>query len=113
MSLYHFFLPQIFGWKAGMRGAPAELSWALLSLNCFFSTLLLLVGLIAVAAWWRSGLRVASSLALAVFWCVNVAYQEIVPPPWPHKIALQLLAFAVSVAALSLWAAAAAWRSSS
>jgi hypothetical protein len=111
MGLFHFFLPRIYGWEADMRRAPAELGWALLSLNCFFSTLLLAAGLTAVAAWWRAELRMASSLTLASFWCINVAYQLMAPPPWPHKIALGLLAFALLVAALSIWGAAASfWR---
>ena len=110
MGFFHFFLPRIYGWEMDMRHAPAELGWALLSLNCFFSTLLLLAGLTAVAAWWRTELRVVSSLTLAAFWCINVAYQVIVPPPWPHKFALGLLAFAAFVAALSLWAMAASFQ---
>lgn len=110
MGLFHFFLPRIYGWEVDMRHAPPELGWALLSLNCFFSTLLLLVGLTAVAAWWRTELRVVSSLTLTLFWCTNVAYQLMVPPPWPHKIAFGLLVFAAFVAALSLWGMAASFR---
>ena len=109
MGLFHFFLPRIYGWEADMSRAPAELSWALLSLNCFFSTLLLLAGLTAAVAWWRTELRIVSSLTLASFWCINVAYQLMIPPPWPHKIALELLAFAALVAGSSLWATAASF----
>jgi hypothetical protein len=109
LGLFHFFLPRIYGWEADMRRVPAELGWALLALNCFFSALLLLAGLTAVAAWWRTELRVASSLTLATFWCINVAYQLMIPPPWPHTIALGFLALAALVAALSLWGTAASF----
>jgi len=59
-------------------------------------------GVAAIASWWRSEVRVSSSLTLAVFWCVNLAYQLLVPPPWPRTIALALLGFAVLAAAVSL-----------
>jgi hypothetical protein len=110
MGLFHFFLPRLYGWEAGLKHTPAELGWALLSLNCFFSLLLLCAGVAAIASWWRPALSVSSSLTLAAFWCVNVAYQWLVPPPWPRAIALGLLAFAVIAAALSLWAAAASLK---
>jgi hypothetical protein len=109
MGVFHFFLPRIYGWDADMRRAPAELRWALLSLNCFFSTMLLLAGLTAVAAWRRKELRVASSFTLAFFWCVNVAYQAMIPPPWPRRFIFGLLSFAFIVAGLSIWAAAASF----
>jgi hypothetical protein len=107
MALFHFFLPRVFTWEADLGHTPAELRWALLSLNCFFSLLLLCAGVAAIASWWRPALGVSSSLTLAAFWCVNVAYQWLVPPPWPRAIALSLLAFAFLAAVLSLWALAA------
>jgi hypothetical protein len=106
MGMYHFFLPRIYGWAADMRHTPPELRWALFSLNCFFSTLLLCAGLSAIASWWRPALGVSSSLTLAVFWCLNAGYQWLVPPPWPRKFVLTLLAFAVCAAVLSLFAVA-------
>jgi hypothetical protein len=104
MALFHFFLPRIYGWEADLAHTPSELRWALLSLNCFFSVLLLCAGMVAVASWWQPALGVSSSLTLAAFWCVNVAYQWFFPPPWPRTIALALLAFAVFAAGLSLFA---------
>jgi len=102
MAGFHFFLPRVFSWEADLRHMPRELGWAVLSLNCFFSVLLLCAGVAAIASWWRSEVRVSSSLTLAVFWCVNLAYQLLVPPPWPRTIALALLGFAVLAAAVSL-----------
>jgi hypothetical protein len=110
MGAFHFFLPRIFSWEAGLRHADPELRWALFALNCFFSLLLLCSGMTAIASWWRPELGVSSSLTLAAFWCVNVAYQWLVPPPWPRAIALTLLAFAVFVAVLSLCAVAASLK---
>jgi hypothetical protein len=109
MGFFHFFLPRMFGWDAAMRCASADVGWALLALNFFFSTLLFVAGVTAVAAWWRVELRMVSSLTLSSFWCINLAYQLIIPPPWPSKIALILLAFAGLVAALSLWGTAASF----
>src|SRR5450432_1507832 len=54
----HFFLPRVYGWEADLRHTPAELRWALLSLNCFFSLLLLCAGVAAIASWWRPALGV-------------------------------------------------------
>lgn len=107
MAAFHFFLPHVYRWEADLGNTPAELRWALLSLNCFFSMLLLCAGVVAIVSWWRPELGVSSSLTLAAFWCVNVAYQWLVPPPWPRSIALELLAFAVFAAMLSLYAVAA------
>jgi hypothetical protein len=110
MGAFHFFLPRIFSWEAGLGHADPELRWALFSLNCFFSMLLLCAGVTAIASWWRPALGVSSSLTLAAFWCVNVAYQWLVPPPWPRVFVLTLLAFAVFAAVLSLCAVAASLR---
>jgi len=110
MAGFHFFLPKVFSWETDLRHMPAELGWAVLSLNCFFSFLLLCAGVAAIASWWRSELRVSSSLTLAAFWCVNVAYQLLFPPPWPRTIAFVLLGFAVLVAALALGGLAASLR---
>jgi hypothetical protein len=110
MGLFHFFLPRVYGWEADLRHTPAELRWALLSLNCFFSLLLLCAGVAAIASWWRPALGVSSGLTLAAFWCVNVAYQWLVPPPWPRAYALGLLTFAVCAAVLSLFAVAASLK---
>ena len=110
MGLFHFFLPRVYSWQAYLGHTPAELRWALLALNCFFSLLLLCAGVSAIASWWRPALGVSSSLTLAAFWCVNVTYQWLVPPPWPRAIALGLLAFAVCAAVLSLWAVAASLK---
>lgn len=110
MGLFHFFLPRIFSWEAGLRHVDPELRWALFSLNCFFSLLLLCAGVTAIVSWWRPALGASSSLTLAAFWCVNVAYQWLVPPPWPRAIALSLLAFAVFAAAPSLCAVAASLK---
>src|SRR5438309_24128 len=87
MALFHFFLPRVYTWEAGLGHTPAELRWALFSLNCFFSLLLLCAGVVAITSWWRPALGVASSLTLAAFWCINVTYQWLVPPPWPRTIA--------------------------
>ena len=104
MALFHFFLPRVYGWEADLAHTPSELRWALLSLNCFFSLLLLCAGVVAFASWWQPALGVSSSLTLAAFWCVNAAYQWLIPPPWPRTIALALLALAVFAALLSLCA---------
>jgi hypothetical protein len=112
MALFHFFLPWVYRWESGLAHTPAELRWALLSLNCFVSLLLLCAGVTAIASWWRPALGVSSSLTLAAFWCVNVVYQWLVPPPWPRTIARTLLAFAVIAAALSLGAVVASLKRS-
>jgi hypothetical protein len=102
MAGFHFFLPQVFSWETDLRHMPRELSWAVLSLNCFFSLLLLCAGVKAITSWRKWELRASSSLTLSVFWCVNVAYQLLVPPPWPRMTALVLLGFAIVTAAVSL-----------
>ena len=101
MGVFHFFLPRIFSWEAGLGHADPELRWALFSLNCFFSLLLLCAGVTAIASWWRPALGVSSSLTLAAFWCVNVAYQWLVPPPWPRTIALARILMPTSMVRLS------------
>ena len=53
MALYHFFLPFQFHWAKFVEEIPGVIRWSLFSLNFFFSALLLIVGLLVLAAAWN------------------------------------------------------------
>jgi hypothetical protein len=111
MGAYHFFLPVQFGWAEALAHDPM-LRWALLSINAFFSYLLLAGGLLTIAIAARPAMRAGIGawllLAMSGFWIMNGAYQVLLPMPLPHRLwALKwiLLAFALVVAALYVNAA--------
>ena len=108
MATYHFALPTIWGWDAYLAQVPPAVRWGALSINTFFSTMLLLLGLLTllVAVVSSGGPLVAGVLlAMAVFWLVNALYQILVPMPLPESLAalrVVLVAFAAVMAGLNV-----------
>lgn len=112
MGAYHFFLPMQFGWGADLAG-DAMLQWALLSINAFFSYLLLMGGVITMIMaassrpWGPIG--VSFLIGMTGFWMFNATYQVLAPMPLPHrlaKLAWVLAGFAIVAAvlyAISMW----------
>ena len=106
MALYHFWLPAIFGWSQDLKSEPI-LSWALLSINAFFSYLLLAggIGTTVIALRIVPAERAASGVQLGMlgFWILNASYQVIAPMPLPRRLAALrwgFLAFAIVIVAL-------------
>jgi hypothetical protein len=114
MGLYHFWLPAQFGWGKELAHDPM-LRWALLSINTFFSYLLLGGGVVSIAigAQARSSEPAARWVLMVMtgFWILNACYQVLLPMPLPPRLAILhtvLLLFAVATAlffALALWSA--------
>jgi hypothetical protein len=103
MGAYHFFLPWQFQWSSFMRRVPQPISWALISVNFFFSFLLLAGGIlsfVALRAFRRSNRCDHGILiAMAAFWLANSLYQIFVPMPLPAQLWLlriALLGFAIA-----------------
>jgi len=103
MGLYHFWLPAQFGWGDELAQARM-LRWALLSINTFFSYLLLAGGAttIAIALRRRSWDPIDAWILMGMtgFWALNAAYQIFLPMPLPPRLAglrWTLLAFAIVV----------------
>ncbi len=103
MGLYHFFLPVQFHWAKFVEDIPAAIRWGLFAINFFFSFLLLVLGvLVLAAAWTRARLQPAALLTVgggAAFWLVNFAYLVACPMPMPPslfavKLGLQLYSLA-------------------
>lgn len=91
MALYHFFLPSLWGWNGYLDRVPVTVSWGVLSINAFFSTLLLLfaalTGAVALDRQPVGTPALAILAAAAVFWAVNAAYQLAIPMPLPSAMA--------------------------
>jgi hypothetical protein len=103
MALYHFFLPFQFHWARFVEDIPAVIRWSLFSLNFFFSTLLLVVGLLVLAAAWHLPRNQPLALLIAggaaAFWLANFSYLMIFPfpvPPSLHAVKLVLESFAAA-----------------
>jgi hypothetical protein len=106
MGLYHFWLPTIFGWGKDLAKEPM-LGWALLSINAFFSYLLLDGGAATIAISLRPSLRGRTAggvlSGMMGFWLFNAAYQLVIPMPLPHRLAAMrwgFLAFAIVIVLL-------------
>lgn len=111
MAVYHFFLPSLWGWNGYLERVPVTVSWGILSINAFFSTLLLLFAALTVAVIVDRqpvGIpSVAILAAAAVFWAVNGAYQLAIPMPLPPAMAaLRWGLMGFSGAMLALYVAA-------
>ena len=103
MGLYHFWLPAQFGWARELA-QDRMLQWALLSINTFFSYLLLAGGVVTFAIALRRRPRDPIDawmlIAMTGFWVLNAAYQMFLPMPLPPRLASlrwALLAFAIVV----------------
>jgi hypothetical protein len=103
MALYHFFLPFQFHWGKFVEEIPPVIRWSLFSLNFFFSDLLLVVGLLVLAAGWNLPRHQPLALLIAggaaSFWLVNFAYLMICPFPMPpsmYAVKLALESFAAT-----------------
>jgi hypothetical protein len=103
MGLYHFWLPAQFGWGEELA-KDRMLQWALLSINTFFSYLLLAGGALTIAIALRRRPRdpIDSWMLVAMtgFWALNAVYQMLLPMPLPHRLASlrwALLTFAIAV----------------
>lgn len=115
MGGFHAFLPDIFGWSAGMTAAPATLRWALPALNAFWSLFAIATGAIA---WrlargeaWRTPAGRFVVATLAAYWSLHAIYLVARPFPLPPRLAWlgwAFLGFAAVQALLHAWAAAAA-----
>src|SRR5258706_3415265 len=90
MGLYHFWLPAQFGWGEDLA-KDRMLQWALLSINAFFSYLLLAGGVTTIAIAVRRRLRDPAETwmltAMTGFWVLNAAYQVFLPMPLPPRLA--------------------------
>lgn len=90
MAAYHFFLPTMFGWAAEVKSVHPTVSWALFSLNFFFSFVLLALGVLTLLGVLLRRTHEWTYLAVAVaaagFWLVNGSYQVIVPMPMPQRL---------------------------
>jgi len=89
MGGYHFFLPLEFGWSADLAHDPM-LQWALLSINSFFSFLLLMGGLVTIVIGVRprpwGPIGVGFLAGMTSFWFFNACYQLLFPMPLPHRL---------------------------
>ena len=117
MGAFHWWLPELFGWNAGMAAAPATLRWALPALNAFWSLFAIGTGTIA---WrlargeaWRSPSGAFVTATFAAYWSLHAAYLVARPFPLPSRLAWlgwAFLGFAVAQAVLHGWAALGARR---
>ena len=103
MGLYHFLLPAQFGWGEELA-KDRMLQWALLSINTFFSYLLLTGGALTIAIALRGRpwdpIHAWMLVAMTGFWVLNAVYQMLLPMPLPPRLAglrWVLLSFAVVV----------------
>ena len=103
MGLYHFWLPAQFGWGEELAQVRM-LQWALLSINTFFSYLLLAGGATTIAIALRrrpwDPIDAWVLTAMTGFWVLNAVYQMLLPMPLPPRLAglrWALLAFAIVV----------------
>ena len=103
MALYHFFLPFQFHWGKFVEEIPGVIRWSLFSLNFFFSALLLVVGLLVLAAAWNLPRHQPLALLIvggaASFWLANFTYLLIFPfpvPPSMYAVKLGLESFAAA-----------------
>jgi hypothetical protein len=91
LALAHFSLPTVFEWSSvGSGRLPSITLWALLALNYSWSTLVLLVGSLAVyAARLNPNTQFvrAAVLIIAVFWTIHGLYMVIEPMPVPPRLA--------------------------
>lgn len=85
-----FLLPFQFHWAKFVQDIPAVIRWSLFSLNFFFSALLLVVGLLGLAAAWNLPRNQPLALLIvggaALFWLVNFTYLMIFLFPVPPSI---------------------------
>ncbi len=103
MALYHFWLPFGFGWPEALSRAPM-LRWGLLSINSFFSYLLLAGGAMTITLAAKPAPRDRTSgwllMSMIGFWLFNLCYQLLIPMPLPQRFAgvrWGLLSFALIV----------------
>jgi len=103
MALYHFWLPAQFGWGKELAH-DRMLQWALLSINTFFSYLLLAGGATTIVIALRpkpwGQLEASMLIAMTGFWVLNAVYQVLLPMPLPQRLASlrwALLGFAIVV----------------
>ena len=112
MGGFHWWLPEVFGWNAGMAAAPASLRWALPALNAFWSLLAVATGAIA---WrlargeaWRTPAGRFVATTLAAYWLLHTVYLVTKPFPLPSRLAWLgwgFVGFATAQALLHAWAA--------
>jgi hypothetical protein len=112
MGGFHLFLPRIFNWSHAMRSAPDSIEWALLSLNVFWSVLILLTGALVVVLARRDWSEHAPGRlvlgALACYWLVHTLYLLVFPFPLPASLrwlGMAFVGFALVQALLHGWPA--------
>ena len=95
IGAYHFILPAQWHWKNSTQQLPGMISWGLFSINFFFSSLLVLLGLFTLKIVFKNpGTKIDFSVLLiaGICWTVNFFYQVFVPLPLPkHLISLKII----------------------
>ena len=106
---YHFFIPYLWRWEAGLRTTQPMLVWTIHALNFSWSLLVLILGLLVALAAWREADRtrftVAAVFAVGLFWLIHGAYEWTFPLPMPAR----LVALKAALAAFPALAVAAHW----
>ncbi len=107
MGAYHVFLPSLFGWDQYLERLPDTVRWGALSINAFFSTLLILLGVLTlslVVTGDRGPTALGLLAAAGAFWLLNLGYQAFIPMPLPEALAALrwvLIGFAAVMAGLN------------
>ena len=89
LGLFHFVLPRVYGWGPYLEQLPGSISWGVLSINAFLSTLFVLMGGITIAGVFDRGsgaVTIAFLAAMTIFWAVNCVYQIAIPFPIPASM---------------------------
>ena len=103
-----------FQWARHVEDIPPAIRWGLYAINIFFSTLLLVTGLLVIGvAWSRAAARPPGLWVVAggaAFWAVNFAYLMVRPMPLPDSLAaVGLVLVLYSFAALVLHVVPLGW----
>lgn len=82
-GIWHFFVPELYGWFDYMSTMPLELTNGISATNFFLALSLVLLGLwtsVVVVKQWDNKSSVTTSLSLmSILWIFRCAYQIILP----------------------------------
>ena len=107
---YHFFIPFLWRWDAGLHTTQPMLVWTIYALNFSWSLLVLILGLLVGLAALRESDRTpftyVAVFALGLFWLIHGAYEWRFPLPMPPRLALLKTGLAVfpAIAVAAHWA---------